>query len=145
MWPAAMWRSLPVLVSSPHAGAAAAFGAAGVAPPRLLVDDAATDTVTNFTTALPLLRRANASHVVVLTSAAHAHRAASLAALLLRPAGIAATLVPLRDVPGAPPAESAARVLRDIARALCWHATGCTGASMGRLAHPERFWHLDAR
>lgn len=135
--------SLPVVVSSAALRGAAPFVAAGVATWRVTADDAATDTVSNFTTASPLLAALHAQHVLVLTSAPHAPRAAAVAALALGACGVAATVVPLRCGGGG--AESRLRVLRDAARALLWALTGAHGGALGRLAHPERFWHLDAR
>jgi uncharacterized SAM-binding protein YcdF (DUF218 family) len=143
------WMTLPVLVSSAHGGARAAFLAAGVAPARLCVDERATDTVTNFTTAAPLLSARGARHVAVLTSASHARRASAVAALAFRAAGLGATVVALKDGTddaddAAVEEESLARCARDAARALLWALTGVHGGALGRWAHPERFYHIDA-
>ena len=135
--------SLPVVVSSAALRGAAPFVAAGVAAHRVTVDDSATDTVSNFTAAWPLLTALGARHVLVLTSAGHAPRASAVAALTLGARGVGATVVPLRSGGGA--AESRLRLLRDAARALLWALTGVHGGALGRLAHPERFRHLDAR
>jgi hypothetical protein len=132
-----------VRLSSAHGGAHAAFLAAGVAAARLSADESATDTVTNFTTSLAPLRAAGARHVAVLTSAAHARRAAAVAALTLGAGGVGTTVFALHDASLAPP-ESWARCARDAARAAAWALTGLHGGAAGRLLHPERFRHLDA-
>jgi hypothetical protein len=140
------WTTLPVRVSSAHGGAAAVFLSAGVAATRLVVDESATDTVTNFTTSVAPLRRAGACHVAVLTSASHARRSAAVAVVALGACGIAASVVPLSEAGAgsAPRPESAARVARDVLRAALWALTGVHGGALGRLLHPERFNHLDA-
>ncbi len=150
--PRVAWTALPVLISSAHGGARAAFVAAGVAPRRLLVDERATDTVTNFTTAAALLTSRGARHVAVLTSASHARRAALVATVAFGASGLGATVIPLKDgaddvaADAAVPQqqESLARCARDGARALAWALTGLHGGAFGRVAHPERFYHIDA-
>lgn len=107
-----------VVVSSCALRGAAPFVALGVARARLVADDSATDTVGNFTTASPLLLRAGAKHVLVLTSESHARRAAAIAGLALGCCGVGATVLPLREaVPaagGAGGGESRARTARDV-------------------------------
>ena len=134
--------SLPLIVSSAALRGVAPFVAAGIARSRVTADDSATDTVSNFSTALPLLRALRARHVLVLTSEPHAARAAAVAALTLGSCGLGATIVPLAS-PGA--AESRLRLARDVARAALWALCGVHCGALGRLAHPERFTHLDAR
>lgn len=134
--------SLPLLVSSAALRGVAPFVALGVSRSRVTADDTATDTVTNFSTSLPLLHTCGARHVLVLTSEPHAARAAAVAALTLGARGLGWTVVPLR-CPGA--AESRLRLARDVARSALWALTGVHLGSLGRMAHPERFRHLDAR
>lgn len=146
-------KSAPVLVSSAHGGAQQRFTRQGVATQRLFVDESAVDTVTNFTTAYGLyasgkLVSGALCHVGVLTSAAHAPRAALVAWLTLGSCGIATTVLSLPDDPANPAlvaGETRVRKVRDGVRSLCWAFTGLHGGQLGRLVHPERFRHLDAQ
>jgi len=136
-----VWTSLPVLVSSAHGGAKDLF--ARVEAHRLTVDEEAYDTITNFTTSLEMCKVAE--HVLVLTSDYHARRASAVASLVLGSHGVASTVCVLRHE-SSQPTESRLRCWRDCARALLWSLTGFhAGEAIGRLFHPERFYHLDAR
>jgi uncharacterized SAM-binding protein YcdF (DUF218 family) len=88
-----------------------------VAESRLLVDESAFDTLSNFSHTLALMpgRLGRARHVLCVTSAYHAPRARTLALLILGSRGVACTVLPLhhagRSDAGA--GESRLRALRD--------------------------------
>lgn len=137
---AAALATAPVYVSSPAADVcrmAASMDAALAA--RVRLDETAVDTLTNFSTLVPLIAPA-ARRALVLTSRAHARRARALAWIILGTNGVAPTVVAVPTRAPEPP-ESAARAARDVLRAAAWVATGVTGAVAGRLVHGERFRH----
>ena len=140
--------NVPLLVSSAHAGAEGLFLSCGVAERRLLVDDSAFDTLSNYTTALKLLPPGSRTHVAVLTSGYHARRAAVLAALVLGSCGTACTVTAVQHAGPASAGEdeTARRRWRDALRGALWALTGVdAGEAVGRYVHPERFYHMDAR
>lgn len=140
------WAALPVLLSSCHGGAREqVFVPAGVAAARLRVDERPIDTVTNVTRAAEALAAAPHTHAVLLTSPAHAPRAAAAARLALGAVGVAASVAAVRhegDGGGggdsfAQP-EGTLRRWRDAARAAAWALAGYDGATVAAAVHPGR-------
>lgn len=87
----------------------------------------AVDTVTNFTSIVDHLERADVRHVWLVTSDYHMRRASRIATVVLGSRGIAFTpaTVSSSDKP-----ESWWHATRDYMRALGWFLTGHTGASL---------------
>jgi len=144
-WP---WTTATVVLSSAHGGAEERFLGAGVAESRLVVDESAFDTLSNFSRTLALMpaRLGRARHVLCVTSAYHVPRARTLALLILGSRGVACTVLPLdhagRSDAGA--GESRLRALRDAARGVGWALSGLdAGEMVGRFWHPERFAAVD--
>lgn len=138
-----------MVLSSAHGNAEERFLGAGVAESRLLVDESAFDTLSNFSRTLALMptRLGRARHVLCFTSAYHVPRARTLALLILGSRGVACTVLPLdhagRSDAGA--GESRLRELRDAARGVGWALSGLdAGELVGRFWHPERFAAVDA-
>lgn len=136
-------RSTPVYVSSPACPVVRV--ARGIDPGlarRVRLDECAVDTLTNFTTLLPLLT--SARRVLVLTSRAHVRRAAVLAWIVLGSGGVRPTVAVVRADTGEHP-ESITRLYRDAVRAIVWVLIGVSGAAVGRIVHGERFRHTPKR
>lgn len=111
------------------------FRAAGIADQRIHLDYRATDTVTNFTTLVPVFKQKQIHHLYLITSDFHMPRAIAIATLILGSQGI--TFTPLA-VPSEKPQEPLLPIVRDVGRSLLWVATRRTGANIGRLLE-ERF------
>lgn len=127
------WTSLPVLLSSCHGGSRErVFLPLGVEAARVRVCERATDTLTNATFAVALLAGRH-EHVLLLTSEAHAERARLVAKVVFGSRGVAATTVSLRHAASGPVAEWRLRAARDVARAVMYVATGCTGRAFSPL------------
>lgn len=129
------WTSLPVLLSSCHGGSRErVFLPLGVEAARIRVCERATDTLTNATFAVPLLAGRH-EHVLLMTSEAHAERARLVALIVFGSHGVAATTVSLRHATSdrRPVAEWRLRAARDVARAVMYVATGCTGRAFSPL------------
>jgi len=108
----------------------AIFRAAGIPDDRLHLDYRAIDTVTNFTTLVSDFEQRQIQHVYVVTSDFHMPRAKAIATIVLGSRGITFTPV---VVPSDRPAESSARVLRDVGRAILWMMIGRTGATLHEI------------
>ncbi len=108
---------------------------------RAVIDRSALDTLSNFTTLLPILRGAYVTEVVCITSHSHARRAGIIGRIVL---GFYGIRVDLRAVPEKNPSrsESLWKVLRDSCRAICWVITGWTGESVALWVHPDREEHV---
>ena len=119
--------TLPIWVSSGSTRKRDIFQAQGIAAHRLVFDDRASDTVTNFTTLVDTFDRQGIHHVYVVTSDYHMLRAIAIATVVLGSQGIAFTPV---SIPSQPPAEAPWRVVRDVGRSLLWLLTGFTGARL---------------
>jgi uncharacterized SAM-binding protein YcdF (DUF218 family) len=104
---------------------------AQVAWDRVTADYWATDTLTNFTATLPLLRRGGHRHVLLVTSESHLPRARLLASIVWGSHGIAFDPATVR---GRTNEESNLRTLADGARALLWVIVG--DAALGRSCNP---------
>lgn len=104
--------------------ATAIFTTVGASTHRLNLDYSATDTVTNFTTILPQLKRRRIQHVYLVTSDYHMRRAQTIATIILGSHGITFTPVPVTTQQ---PDESLNRVIRDAGRSIFWVFTGKSG------------------
>ena len=104
---------------------------------KVLVDRAAVDTVSNFTTVAASLATARVDSVVVATDKSHAQRASALGRIILGAYGIGVRSLVV-SCSQSEPAESCIRLLRDVTRAFVWVATGFDGSSLARLVHPGR-------
>lgn len=124
---ARQYPSLKIWVSSGSPDAKRIFQHSGIPRSRLYFDTRATDTVTNFTTVIPDLKRRGIQHVYIVTSDYHMPRAEAIATVVFGSQGI--TFTPLKVV-GEQRQESKLRVLRDAVRSIVWLATGKTGASL---------------
>lgn len=100
----------------------------GVSSSRIHFDFCATDTVTNFTCTLPLLRKQSIFHVYLVTSDYHLPRAKTIAFFVFGSQGIVITPIP-SDSQGAKP-EPMVKIVRDSVRCLLWLLTGKTGACL---------------
>lgn len=109
-----------VVVSSEDQGFSGYYEAAGIAKERIIIDDAAWDTVTNFTHTYKLLRGLNCSRLFVVTDFFHCYRS-NLIALACW-----AGRVPLYMVPHGEGVREGDEAIAwtDFARALCWRLTG---------------------
>lgn len=125
--------ALEIWISSgyPPEKAIPIFQAAGIPDTRVIFDNRATDTVTNFTSLVADFKRHNIQHLYLITSDFHMPRAKAIATLVFGSWGIAFTPVSL---PSRQPVESWVRILRDVSRTLLWMVTGHTGARL----HPRR-------
>ncbi len=114
---------LPVIVSSgsPRDYTLSVFAEAGVARDRLILDYRATDTVTNFTTALETLEKFQATSVYVITDEFHMPRARTIGSIVLGSRGI--RMEPL-TVPSPIRREEPIKTLRDGVRSVVWLVTG---------------------
>lgn len=121
------YPSLKIWVSSGSPNAVRIFQNAGIPQSRLYFDARATDTVTNFTTVVPDLKRRGIQHVYIVTSDYHMPRAEAIATVVFGSQGI--TFTPIK-VSGERRQESKLRVLRDVGRSVVWLITGRTGASL---------------
>eukprot|EP00850_Spirogloea_muscicola_P008981 SM000049S16752 [mRNA] locus=s49:549705:550607:+ [translate_table: standard] len=121
------------------------MAAAGVESPRLTIDDAALDTVTNFTTLVGTFSSRRLSHVYVLTSDYHTARASAVATLVLGSRGIAFTCVSLRSSERAGHREGWLQLWRDQVRATLWLLAGVHGAHLLRFTKPNRYRHHRSR
>jgi|UniRef100_A0A7S3AN82 hypothetical protein len=125
--------------------------------PRLTIDRRAVDTVTNFTSLASDLSHSGCNRVTLVTSDYHMPRACAIAQIVLHYYGILFDVHPVHGTethiaPGATQldelsaaqrrtlaaSESAARRLRDIARAWAWVLLGVSGEGASRWVHPER-------
>ncbi|MEP0911399.1 YdcF family protein [Leptolyngbya sp. GB1-A1] len=108
----------------------AIFRAANIPDDRLHLDYRAVDTVTNFTMLVSDFKQRQIQHVYVVTSDFHMPRAKAIATIVLGSRGITFTPV---VVPSDRPAESSARVLRDVGRSILWMMTGRTGTTLHEI------------
>ncbi|BAU11419.1 hypothetical protein LEP3755_19130 [Leptolyngbya sp. NIES-3755] len=122
--------NLEILISSGTSEAAQIFDEAGIAKSRLHFDNRATDTVTNFTTAIEFLKQRDIHHVYVVTSDFHLARSTAIANIVFGSQGVTYTPVAAYN-PFYPP-EPKLRTLRDVGRAILWLGTGRTGAVLKR-------------
>lgn len=106
------------------------FRAAGIADQRVHLDYQATDTVTNFTTLVPVFKQKRIHHLYLVTSDFHMPRARTIATLILGSQGITFTPVPVLSER---PQEPLRLTVRDVGRSFLWIVTGRTGANFGRL------------
>jgi uncharacterized SAM-binding protein YcdF (DUF218 family) len=118
---------LPVWISAGSAKSREIFAQANIVPNRIHYDDRATDTVTNFTTMVELLKKNNIRHVYLITSDYHMVRSSAIATVVFGSQGMIVT--PVR-VPSSRKPEATIRVVRDLARSWVWIFTGRTGASL---------------
>ncbi|NJK34578.1 MAG: YdcF family protein [Oscillatoriales cyanobacterium SM2_2_1] len=114
---------LPVIVSSgsPREYTLSVFARAGVARDRLFLDYRATDTVTNFTTALETLEKFQTTSVYVITDEFHMPRARTIGSIVLGSRGI--RMQPL-TVTSSIAKEEPIKTLRDGVRSVVWLVTG---------------------
>jgi uncharacterized SAM-binding protein YcdF (DUF218 family) len=114
---------LDIWISSgmPEVKSRAYFAQVGIARDRVHYDQQAIDTVTNFTTLLPILQRQHFRHVYLITSDFHWARSRLIAQLIWGSQGIIYTPV-LIDTQTPP--ESPLRIGRDALRSLVWLVTG---------------------
>ncbi|MCY6493548.1 YdcF family protein [Leptolyngbya sp. GGD] len=122
------YPNLDVWVSSGSSEAQQIFTKAGINQSRLYLDNRATDTVSNFTTMVDLLKQQHIPHVFLVTSDFHLARSTAIATVVFGSEGIAFTPVAAYN-PYYPP-ESQLRMVRDVGRALLWLGTGRTGSSL---------------
>jgi len=120
---------LPIWISSgtPPCIVQPIFQQFGVPLARLNLDYRAVDTLTNFTTLIPIFRQRRIRHLYLITSSYHMTRAKAVATLVLGSQGIAFQPVPM---PAGPPREGWWPTLRDLGRSLLWLLTGRTGSSL---------------
>lgn len=114
--------TLPIWISSgmPEAKSRAYFTQVGVDLQRVVYDQQAVDTVTNFTSLLPRLQRAKIRHAYVITSDFHQVRSRSIAYWIWGARGITTTFV---LVPTQTPSEPIWLILGDTVRSLLWLLT----------------------
>jgi uncharacterized SAM-binding protein YcdF (DUF218 family) len=112
-------------------------------PSRVTIDRRATDTLSNFTTLISTFKNCGFAHILVLTDEPHSRRSMYLGMIVLGAVGLGFSLrtVPLKTSLR-PSTETSFRLVRDVARAVCWVLTGFDGRNFGRAVHPERFRHL---
>jgi uncharacterized SAM-binding protein YcdF (DUF218 family) len=122
------YPNLDILVSSGTPEVQQIFVKAGIDQSRLHLDNRATDTVSNFTTMVDLLKQRQIQHVFLVTSDFHLARSTAIATVVFGSEGIAFTPVAAYN-PYYPP-ESQMRTVRDVGRALLWLGTGRTGSSL---------------
>ena len=103
------------------------FRNAGINLGRVNLDYRAVDTVTNFTSLVQDFKNLNIHHLYLITSDFHMRRVKAIATVVLGSRGIAFTPGP---IPTNQSRETNLHVLRDTGRALIWHYTGHTGASL---------------
>lgn len=134
---------VPIFISSGHGNVGEVFLSAGVNGHRARVDTRATDTVSNFTTMAPGLKEAGYQHIAVVTSDYHVHRAECIAREVFRALGMAYTMcsLPSSTATSQQMQESTLRAWRDRFRIRLWLLCGVDLGFLGRLSHPERFWH----
>lgn len=118
---------LTVWVSTGTSQVERIFQAAKVPPERIVIDQRATDTVTNFTTLVSDLQARRIHHVYVITSDFHQRRAVAIATVVFGSHGIAFTPV---SVPSERSTEPFYKTIRDVGRSFVWLLTGRTGASL---------------
>lgn len=118
---------LTLWISTGTSEAPGIFQAAKVPPERVVFDQRATDTVTNFTTVVSDLQQRSVRHVYVITSDFHLPRATAIATVVFGSQGIAFTPI---SVPSERDSEPVYKTVRDVGRALLWLFTGRTGASL---------------
>lgn len=126
----AQWYpSLDIWISSPPEAEKTqkVFQAANIPNTRVHIDNAAVDTVTNFTSLVTDFKQKHLQHLYLITSDYHMPRAKVIATIVLGSQGIVFT--PLA-VPSARPQESTFKIFRDVGRSLLWIFTGRTGASL---------------
>jgi uncharacterized SAM-binding protein YcdF (DUF218 family) len=109
-----------VVVSTEGQGFAGYYEAAGIAPERIIVDEAAWDTVTNFTHTYELLKNLGCSRLFVVTDLFHCYRS-SLIALACWGGRVPFYMVPHGD---SIRESDEAIAWADFARTLCWRLTG---------------------
>ncbi|MEM8643030.1 MAG: YdcF family protein [Cyanobacteria bacterium P01_G01_bin.54] len=131
---AALWAQqhpqLPIVISSgmPESMSRDYFAQEGIGSERLVYDLAAVDTLTNFTTLLPQLQRAQIRSVYVITSDFHRARSRLIAYLVWGSHGITYQFV---VIPSQTPAEPWWLMLGDGMRALVWLVTGAVPTARG--------------
>lgn len=118
-----------VLVSSGALSAESILANCSIPAHALLVDETAVDTLSNFTTLIPLLRKSDVRYVSVATSSYHYARAMAIAFIVLGSSDIHFTGVSLEHAlspqsSGSVYRESVSRIARDICRACLWMITG---------------------
>lgn len=109
-----------IVVSSEGAGFMPIYEAEGIAKERIIVDEAAWDTVTNFTHTYKLLKGLSCSRLFVVTDLFHSYRS-GLIALACWGGRVPFYLVPHRDNIRE---SDEAIAWMDFARALCWRLFG---------------------
>jgi uncharacterized SAM-binding protein YcdF (DUF218 family) len=124
---AAAYPDLPVWISGGSHQAPELLAQYEVDLQRVIFDNRATDTVTNFTTNLQSFKQHNLGHVFMVTSDFHMARAKAIAGVILGFYGITTTPVP---VPSGHMKEPRYVVLRDVVRSFVWLLTGHSGASL---------------
>lgn len=134
---------IPIFISSGHGNVREIFISAGVDAKRIRIDTRATDTVTNYTTMVPPLRAAGYHHIAVVTSDYHSRRAALIARHIFRALEMQYTLctLPSSSECGLDISETELRCWRDFIRIWLWIVCGFELSCLGRIMHPERFWH----
>lgn len=121
---ALQYPDIPIIVSSGQSRPCAystfvEFG--GIPWSRVITDYLATDTLTNFTATLPLLRRSEIEHVLIITSDGHWRRAGVLAHIVLGSQGIGYSSQLMK---GDGHYETPSKRLLDAIRAALWTVFG---------------------
>lgn len=126
---ATRYPHMPVWVSSGEdpARSQQIFQSVGLDADRVHLDYSAADTVTNFTTLVPVFKRRHIRHLYVVTSEFHMPRARAIGTVVLGSQGILFTPV---AVESDRPSEPRAKIMRDLGRSVFWLATGRTGSTL---------------
>lgn len=111
------------------------FQGYNIAPDRVHLDYRAVDTVTNFTTMVDELQRAQIKKVYLITSNDHMRRALWIGRIVLGSRGI--RMQPL-SVVTAQTQEPLSKAVRDAGRSVLWLLTGRTGADVGHAVKQQR-------
>jgi uncharacterized SAM-binding protein YcdF (DUF218 family) len=108
---------------------------------RVILDNRAIDTVTNFSSLAELLYNDQVTRVHVVTDYGHIKRSMTIAHLILGYYGIETVASPSStDVPR--PSEWRIRRWRDYARCVMWFYTSKSGARLNALKHIKKRMHL---
>lgn len=123
--------TLPIWVSGnprAHPRNQSIFRDAGIASTQVYYDFCATDTVTNFTCTVSLLKEHDIDHVYVITSDYHMPRSLAIATFVFGSRGITVTPISVDSDNRLP--ESPIKTIRDCLRSIFWILTRKTGAEL---------------
>mmetsp|Transcript_41950 Transcript_41950/g.50318 ORF Transcript_41950/g.50318 Transcript_41950/m.50318 type:complete len:237 (-) Transcript_41950:201-911(-) len=109
---------------------------------KVKIDRQAVDTLTNFTTLIPILCKKNRQRntvCTIYTDQFHMCRALAIGRIILGSIGIVIENAIIVDVANfSERAESRVRFVRDILRSYVWVFTGFTGEAVTKYIHPSR-------